>query len=96
MFRDPVTEPAAVGVNKTLTVQLVAATRTEGQLLVWENTPDVAILKPLMGLPPKFVTVIVWGRLVLLTFCEKASEEGLKLIAEGRGAGSGAGVAPKT
>lgn len=56
----------------------------------------MAILKPLIGLPPKFVTVIVWGRLVVLTFCEKVSEGGLKLIAEGRGAGTGAGVALKT
>jgi hypothetical protein len=91
-----VTEPAADGVNETLTVQLVAATRTEEQLLVWENTPDAATLKPLIGLPPKFVTLIVWGRLVVLTFCEKVSEVGLKLIAEGRGAGTGTGVAPKT
>jgi hypothetical protein len=77
-------------------VQLVAATRTEGQLVVWENTPDVAILKPLIGLPPKFVTVIVWGGLVVLTFCKKVSEGRLKLIAEGRGAGTGTGVALKT
>jgi hypothetical protein len=49
-----------------------------------------------MGLPPKFVTVIVWGGLVVLTFCEKVSESGLKLIAEGRGAGTGIGIAPKT
>jgi len=56
----------------------------------------VAILKPLIGLPPKFVTVIVWGGLVVLTFCEKVSAGGLKLIAEGRGAGRGASVAPKT
>ena len=34
MFRDPVTEPAADGVNETFTVQLVAATSTEEQLLV--------------------------------------------------------------
>jgi len=31
---DPVTGPAVDGVNETVTVQLVAATRTEGQLLV--------------------------------------------------------------
>jgi hypothetical protein len=77
-------------------VQLVAATRTDGQLLVWENTPDVAILNPLIGLPPKLVTVTVWGELVVLTFWEKVSEGGLKLIAEGRGAGTGTGVALKT
>jgi hypothetical protein len=56
----------------------------------------VATLKSLIGLPPKFETVIVWGELVVLIFCEKASEGGLKLIAEGRGAGTGVGVALKT
>ena len=56
----------------------------------------MAILKPLIGLPPKFVTVIDWGGLVVLTFCEKVSEGGLKLIAEGRGAGTGTGVALNT
>jgi hypothetical protein len=56
----------------------------------------VAILNPLIGLPPKLVTVIVWGELVVLTFWEKVSEGGLKLIAEGRGAGTGTGVALKT
>ena len=54
------------------------------------------IFKLWIGLPPKFVTVIVWGGLVVLTFCEKVSAGGLKLIAEGRGAGRGASVAPKT
>ena len=56
----------------------------------------MAILNPLSGLPPKFVTVIVCEALVVLTFWEKVSEGGLKLIAEGRGDGSGTGVAPKT
>ena len=95
-FSDPVTGPAADGVNETATVQLVPATRTEGQLFVRENGPDVAKLKLLIGLPPKFVTVMVWGLLVVVTFWEKVSAGGLKLIAEGRGAGIGTGVAPNT
>ena len=76
--------------------QLVAAASTEGQVVVGENPPDAEALKPWIGLPPKFVTVIVCGALVVLTFCEKVSDGGLKLIAEGRGAGIGIGVAPKT
>jgi hypothetical protein len=56
----------------------------------------VAILKALIGLAPKFVTVIVCGTLVVLTFCEKVSEDGLKLIAEGRGVGTGASATLKT
>jgi hypothetical protein len=76
-FSDPVTGPAADGVKETATVQLVAATRTEGQLFVGENTPDVPTVKLLIGLPPKFVTVTFWGVLVVLTFCEKVSAGGL-------------------
>jgi len=56
----------------------------------------VRIFKLWTGLPPKFVTVMVWGTLVVLTFCTKVSAGGLKLIAEGRGAGRGASVAPMT
>jgi hypothetical protein len=40
--------------------------------------------------------VMVWGELVVPTFCENVSEGGAKPIAEGRGLGSGTGVAPKT
>lgn len=53
-------------------------------------------LKLLIGLPPKFVTVTFWGVLVVLTFCEKVSAGGLKLIAEGRGVGRGASATLKT
>ena len=44
------------------------------------------IFETLIGLPPKFVTVIVWGALVVFTFCEKVSEGGLRLMADGCGA----------
>ena len=51
---------------------------------------------PLSGLPPKLATVIVWVALAVPRFCENVNVGGEKLIAEGRGGGSGMGVAPKT
>ena len=44
MVRVPVRKPPADGVRTTLTEQLVAAVRAAGQLLVWEKSPEVAIL----------------------------------------------------
>jgi hypothetical protein len=95
-FSVPVTEPTAGGVNVTGTVQFDPAGRTAGQLFVSENPPLADRLNPFSGLPPKFVMVIVWVALVVPMFCENVNVGGEKPIAEGRGVGSGAGVAPKT
>src|SRR2546427_11976658 len=92
LFRSPTT----CGVNATDTVQFDPADRVAGQLSVSENPPPAARLNPFSGLPPKFAMVMVWGALVVPVFCENVSVGGEKPIAEGRGAGSGMGVAPKT
>jgi hypothetical protein len=71
-------------------VQLVAATRTDGQLLVLENTPDVAIINPLIGLPPKLVTVIVWGE--LLVGGGQIVDNMMQVVSSGSGLTSGLGA----
>ena len=86
------TEPAADGANQTLTVQLVAATRTDGQLLVLENTPDVAIINPLIGLPPKLVTVIVWGELLVGGGGAQIVDNMMQVVSSGSGLTSGLGA----
>ena len=95
-FSAPVTEPTDGGVNVTDTVQFDPAGRTAGQLFVSENPPLAERFNPFSGLPPKFVMVMVCVALVVPIFCEKVNVGGEKLIAEGRGVGSGTGVAPKT
>src|SRR5256885_2790396 len=92
----PVTGPTTCGVNATDTVQFDPADRVAGQLSVSENPPPAARLNPFSGLPPTFAMVMVCGALVVPVFCENVSVGGEKPIAEGRGAGSGTGVAPKT
>ena len=95
-FSAPVTEPAASGVNVTDTVQLDPANRAAGQSFVSEKPSLVEKANPFSGLPPKLVMVMVWAALVVPTSCENVNVGGEKLIAEGRGVGSGTGVAPKT
>ena len=92
----PVRGPTTCGVNATDTVQLDPADRAAGQSFVSENPPPAERFNPFSGLPPKFAMVMVWGALVVPVFCENVSVGGEKPIAEGRGVGSGMGVAPKT
>ncbi len=91
----PVTVLVFVGVNATDTVQLLPPTNIDGQLLLCPNPPLTATLfAPNNGLPPKFAMVMVCGALGVPTFCEKSKPGGVKLMAEGRGVGSGMGTAP--
>lgn len=89
----PDAAPVAVGVNVTDTVQLSAGVSTAGQLFVAENGAVAVGVSPLMLLPPKLVTVIVWGALGEPIFCENVSVVGVIRIAEGRGVGKGIGTA---
>ena len=82
--------------NATDAVQLDPPDRAAGQLFVSEKPLLAERVSPFRGLPPKLVMVIVWVALVVPTFCENVNVGGEKLIAEGRGVGSGTGVAPKT
>jgi hypothetical protein len=87
------------GPNVTDTVQFDPAISWLGQLSVSENPPVPEILNglptKLSGLPPKLAIVMGWEALVP-TFWDTFSVAGEKLMAEGRGVGSGTGVAPKT
>ena len=44
MIKEPLREPAAVGVKVTLRVQLALAARLEPQVLVWEKSPLAVML----------------------------------------------------
>jgi hypothetical protein len=95
-FSAPTTSPAACGVNATDTVQLDPADRAAGQLFVCEKPLPASRVSPFSGLPPKLLIVRVWLGLVVPTFWENVNVGGEKPSAEGRGVGSGTGVAPKT
>ena len=96
-FSAPVTEPAASGVNVTDTVQLDPANRAAGQSFVSEKPSLVEKANPFSGLPPKLVIVTAWELLAVpMSWSAKVKVAGEKLIAEGRGLGTGTGVAPKT
>jgi hypothetical protein len=88
----PEAAPCANGVNVTDIVQLTAGFNTDGQLLVSENGPVAETVSPFMLLPPKLVTVMVWGALGEPMFCVNVSVVGVNRIAEGRGVGSGIGT----
>jgi hypothetical protein len=57
--RVPVRDPAAVGVNLTVTVQ-DPPTATLAQLLVWLKSPVTATPETVAALVPELVTVTVW------------------------------------
>jgi hypothetical protein len=95
-FKAPVTGPTVAGVNVTDTMHVEPAGRTPAQLSVSANPSLADRLSTSNVLPPKLAIVMVWGALVVPVFSEKVSAGGEKLIAEGRGVGTGAGVAPKT
>src|SRR5215472_8964782 len=67
MVTDPVRVPVVVGVNVTLMVQVACDHRLDGQLLVSAKSPLAAILLIVSGSLPVFVTVTVWGELVVPT-----------------------------
>jgi hypothetical protein len=92
----PFTVLPAAGVKVTETVQLDPPCSWPGQLLVSANPPPVEMPLMFSGLPPRLEMVSVCGALVYPTFCEKSRAGGLKAMAEGRGAGNGTGVTPKT
>lgn len=93
----PVMVLADGGVNVTDTVQLLPPISIAGQLFVSANPAlTAALFTPLMGLPPKFVIVIVCAALVVPTFWVMLKPGGVKLIAEGRGVGKFIGTAPYT
>jgi hypothetical protein len=63
----PVRVPLVVGVNVTETVQLPPAAIEDAQLLVWAKSPEAAIEVIETGLPPVFVTAIVFtGEVVVI------------------------------
>src|SRR6266478_3271559 len=88
--RSPLAGPATAGAKDTLAVQLAPATRLFGQLFVSGNPSLAAMLEKFSGLPPKFVIVTGWELLeVPISWLAKVKVVGEKLIAEGRGLGSG-------
>jgi hypothetical protein len=95
-FSCPVAGPATEGVNETFTVQLEPAARLLGQLFVSRNPEPAEIFTEFSVLPPKLAMVIVWDGLVAPTFWEKSRVDGVNLMAEGCGLGSGTGVMPNT
>ena len=80
MVRAPVLVPVAVGLKVTLRVQLALAARLEPQVLVWEKSPLGLMLLMLSVAFPVFVSVTVWGLLVVPTACAgKVKEAGERL-----------------
>jgi hypothetical protein len=65
--RVPVLVPLAVGLKVTLMVQEALAATREPQVLVWEKSPLVLMLLMLSVAFPVFVSVTVWGLLVVPT-----------------------------
>jgi hypothetical protein len=59
MVTAPARDPAAVGVNRTVTVQ-DAPTASVAQLLVWLKSPDAATPETVAEVVPVLVTVTVW------------------------------------
>ncbi|HEX8926483.1 MAG TPA: hypothetical protein VF786_11850 [Terriglobales bacterium] len=57
--------PFAVGVNVTLVLQLVFGERVVPQLFACEKSPEVEIEEIVTFSVPVFVTVTVWGALVV-------------------------------
>ena len=75
----PVREPFVVGVNLTETVQLPPAAKVAPQLFVSLKSPEAAIDEIVIGLPPLFLTVMVWMADVCPTAVfGKVSDAGLK------------------
>ena len=93
---NPLAGPVTEGTNVIETVQFDPTASVAGQLGVAENPPVAEILLRFSGAPPKLAIVTVCGTLLLPTFCVKLKEEGVRLMAEGRCAGKGTGVIPKT
>jgi hypothetical protein len=67
----PFQDPKKVGVKVTLIVQLAAALRLAGQLLVWAKSPVASISARFTAEGPTLVTVMVWGELVLPSPCSE-------------------------
>ena len=89
----PLIVPVPPGVKLTATVQFDPGERAGGQLLVAPK-PLLAVTEPMSNtLPPKLV-MVTGAVAVVPRFWVIAREEGLKLIAEGRGLGKEIGTAP--
>jgi hypothetical protein len=85
----PVLVPLAVGVKVTDIVHCAPDARLDPQLLLWAKSPEAAMPEIARMALPVFVIVIVFGGLVVPTFCVAK----VRLVGDRLTAGTGRGVA---